>query len=144
MAENTPVRPKNDLTRVSTLADADILIVDGADGVRGITHADYEAQLGGAPSSDNPTNANLKEIVSAEGYEPTSITYGDNGVIESATVLWPDGSVGVYTTTTKNAAFSAVDAFTITHADSGKTVTQPAVTRNSSGAVTVKPALTVS
>lgn len=139
----TQTRPK-DLTRVSVVSDSDVFIVDGSDGLRGIVHADYEAQLAGVPSSSNPTNAILKEIVSAEGYELTAITYDSGGVVETATVLWPDGSTGVYTTTVKNTQFSAVDAFTITHADSGKTVTQSAVTRNSTGAVTVKPTLTVS
>lgn len=88
--------------------------------------------------------ARLVEITEAEGYQLSTITYDDDGVVETATVLWPDGSAGVYTTTTKNATFLTVDAFTITHSNSSKTVTQSAVTRDSSGRVTVKPALTVS
>jgi hypothetical protein len=59
-------------------------------------------------------------------------------------VTWPDGSGGTYTRTAKNATWLTVDAYTITHTVSGKTVTQAAVTRDSSGFVTVTPALTIS
>jgi hypothetical protein len=77
--------------------------------------------------------------------ELTAITY--NGtypmVIASATAKWPDGSAGTLTVTSTNTTWQAVDAYTITHADSGLTVTQAAVTRDAYGNVTVKPALTV-
>lgn len=86
----------------------------------------------------------LKEIVSAEGYELTSITRDVDGVPTTAVVKWPDGTAGVFTTTTKNATWLAVDAFTVIYAGSpAKTVTQTAVTRDAAGAVTAKPALIV-
>ena len=94
---------------------------------------------GGAAASDDV----LKMWTEGEAYEATSVTRDSDGVVTTATVVWPDGSAGTFTTTTKNTTWLAVDAFTITHADSGKTVTQAAVTRDSDGLVTTKPALTV-
>lgn len=95
--------------------------------------------LGGASASDQ----SLKDWASGECYELTAITYDADGVPTTATVKWPDGSAGTFTVTTKNSTWLAVDAFTISHTASGKTVTQAAVTRDSNGQVTVKPALTV-
>jgi hypothetical protein len=85
----------------------------------------------------------LKEWVSAEAFEIVAATYGVDGVLDSAIVKWPDGSAGVLTVTATNLSFMTVDAFTATHTLSGKTVTQPTVTRDAGGRVTVKPALTV-
>lgn len=101
--------------------------------------ADVAALAGGATVTD----ARLKEWVSGEDYELTAVTYDADGVPTTATVKWPDASAGTFTTTTKNSTWLAVDAYTISHTASGKTVTQTAVTRDSNGQVTVKPALTV-
>lgn len=98
------------------------------------------AVTGGAQVTDGL----LVEWTESEAFEATSVTRDAAGVATSATVKWPDGSAGTFTATTINSVWSAVDAYTITHTDSGKTVTQAAVTRDGSGAVTVKPALTVS
>lgn len=84
----------------------------------------------------------LRQWAQAEAYEPTAITRNSDGLVTTATVTWPDGSGGTLTATNYNATHSVYDGYTITHA-SGKTVTQAAVTRDSNGAVTVKPALTV-
>ncbi|MGK9270514.1 hypothetical protein KXR83_05875 [Williamsia muralis] len=64
----------------------------------------------------------------------------------SAPVVWPDGAPGTYTATTLSSAFpGAVDAYTITYGSPvTKTYTQPAVTRNASGAATAVPAIVVS
>ena len=63
----------------------------------------------------------------------------------SATVTWPDGTTGAYAGTASTNFPGAVDSYTVTWAGATtKTVTQAAVTRDSSGAVTVRPALTVS
>ena len=80
----------------------------------------------------------------AGAYEATSVTFDADQVVTTATVKWPDGSAGVFTRTAKDDEFLAVDAYTLTHTDSGKTVVQAGVTRDADGAVTVKPALTVS
>ncbi len=102
-------------------------------------NADLAAVAGGATATD----ARLKEWVSGEDYEITAATYDSDGVPTTATVKWPDGSAGTFTTTTKNRTWLAVDAYTISHTASGKTVTQATVTRDGNGQVTVKPALTV-
>lgn len=97
--------------------------------------------LGGAGVSDQQ----LKDWTESGSYEMTAITYHGTytNTISSATAKWPDGSSGTFTATSINATWEAIDAFTITHALSAKTVTQAAVTRNASGNVTTKPALTV-
>lgn len=85
----------------------------------------------------------LKEWTEGEDYELTSITRDGDGVVTTATVKWPDASGGTFTTVTKDATWLAINAYTITHTLSGKTVTQAAVTRNADGAITTKPALSV-
>lgn len=85
----------------------------------------------------------LAEWADGQNYELTAITRDSDGVITTATVKWPDGSAGTFTTTTKNTTWGAIDAYTITHTDSGLTITQSAVTRNANGEVTAKPAITI-
>lgn len=97
-------------------------------------------KLGGGAS---PTNNVLIGWTEGELYELTAVTWDTDGVPTTATVKWPDGSTGTFTTTNKNTTWLAIDAYTITHADSGKTVTQAAVTRDANGNITIKPALTV-
>jgi hypothetical protein len=89
------------------------------------------------------TAQTLKAWAEAGAYELTAITVDSDEVVTTATAKWPDGSAGTFTTTTKNSTWLAVDAYTISHTASAKTVTQTAVTRNSNGTVTIKPALTV-
>jgi hypothetical protein len=75
-----------------------------------------------------------------------TITRDGNGAATSAAVVWPDGATGVYTATTVSSAFpGAVDAYTVTYVREGvtQTATQAAVTRDASGAVTARPAITV-
>lgn len=74
-----------------------------------------------------------------------AVTRDSNDAATSAGVIWPDGTTGTYTATTVSTAFpGAVDAFTVTYVGATtKTVTQPAVTRSASGAVTTRPVMTV-
>jgi hypothetical protein len=95
--------------------------------------------LGGANVSD----AQLKAWTLAGAFAMTAITRDYLGVVSSATVTWPDGSDGTFTSTSTNLAWLTVDAFTVSHAASGKTATQPAVTRSVDGQVTAQPAVTV-
>lgn len=107
-------------------------------------HSGTYALIGdGASAGANATAAQLKEWAQGECYELTAITRDVNETPTTATVKWPDGSGGTFTTTTANATFFTVDAYTVTHTLSSKTVTQTAVTRDAAGAVTTKPALTV-
>lgn len=75
-----------------------------------------------------------------------AITRDANDAATSAPVVWPDGTAGTYTATSVSTAFpGAVDAYTITYGSPVTlTYTQPAVTRNANGAVTIRPAITVS
>lgn len=79
----------------------------------------------------------------SEAYTLTSATLDGDNVITVATVSWPDGSAGTFTRTNKNATHLTIDAYTITHTASSKTVTQALVTRNGAGKITAQPALTV-
>ena len=87
----------------------------------------------------------LKEWAEGGCYELTAITYNGSfsTIMASATVKWPDGSAGTLTVTAQNTTYLKETAYTITHTVSGKTVTQAAVTLNTDGNITVKPALTV-
>lgn len=96
--------------------------------------------LGGGATVDTRV---LKAWTQGEDYEPTSVTRNASGIVTSATVVWPDGSAGTFTTDTINTTWEAIDAYHITHTASGKTITQAAVSRNSAGAVITKPALTI-
>jgi len=93
----------------------------------------------GGTASDWP----LVAWTEAGAYEATSVTRDSDGVPTSAVLKWPDSSAGAFTLVTKNTTWLAVDAYTVSHADSGKTVTQAAVTRDANGNITTKPALTV-
>lgn len=91
-----------------------------------------------------PANAErLVEWAQGKDYEPLVITRDSEGRITTMTVKWPDTSAGTYVATDFNATHEVYDGYTIIHVDSGLTVTQAAVTRNSDGAITNKPALTV-
>lgn len=71
-----------------------------------------------------------------------AVTVDGDGAPISASLKWPDGTVGVYAGTASTEFPGAVDAYTVTYAGSPTiTITQPAVTRNESGQVTNSPAL---
>ncbi len=73
-----------------------------------------------------------------------AVTVDGNGVPTSATVKWPDGTAGVFAGTASATWPGALDAYTITYAGTPtKTYTQPTVTRNGSGFITNRPAITV-
>lgn len=123
-------------TAISTGAPVNSSVVNSP---LGQLDAAIVALHGGASVPDDT----LKAWAEGENYEVTAATYDADNVVTTATVKWPDGSAGTFTTTTKNATWLAVDAYTISHTASGKTVTQAAVTRDASGNITAKPALTI-
>ena len=84
------------------------------------------------------------EVLLQEGYEMTACVYDADQVLTSATVVWFDGSAGALTVTEIDADLLLPMAYQVTHADSGKTVTQPTITRDADGNITVKPVRTVS
>ena len=88
-------------------------------------------------------SARLLAAVAAGAYQPTAIQRDSTGLATNATVLWPDGTGGVLTVTEVNPTWLAVDAYTITYTNLGKTITQPAVSRDHNGHITNAPALTI-
>ena len=99
-----------------------------------------KGQLGGSGGGDS-----VKGWAYVQSFAVISATRNANNVITTASIVWPDGATGTFTTDTINATFNAIDAWHATHILSGttKTVTQTAVTRNASGAVTAQPAITL-
>lgn len=73
-----------------------------------------------------------------------AMTVDGNDLVTSAAVVWPDGSAGTLTITSRDAN-SAVLAYNITYLGSPvRTFTQPTITRNANGAATNVPAIVVS
>lgn len=106
--------------------------------------AALEAQVASLSGGATVTNARLIEWTEAAAYQMLTTVYSDMYplLIHYATVRWPDGSSGAFTVTASSGYWQAIDAYTVTHAASGKTITQPPVTRDE-GRVMIKPALTV-
>lgn len=104
------------------------------------------ALITGVTGGASVTANQLIAWTEAEAYQLTSIVYSPTytNTVNTGTVLWPDGSAGAWTTILINTTWEAIDTYSITHTDSGKTVTQPTVTRNAAGNVTIKPVLVVS
>jgi hypothetical protein len=75
-----------------------------------------------------------------------SIIRNSDGAATSADVVWPDGTVGTFTADILSTDFpGAVDAYHITYGSPTiRTYTQPAITRNTSGAATEVPQIVVS
>ena len=77
-----------------------------------------------------------------QAFQLVSSTRNIDDAITTATVKWPDGATGVFTSTELSTEFpGAIDAYTVTYekGDISYTLTQPTVTRNASGAVTAQP-----
>jgi len=73
-----------------------------------------------------------------------AITLDGSDQLLSAVVQWPDGTPGTLTVTARHST-GAVNAYNITYGSPAtKTFTQPAVTRNASGAATNVPQIVVS
>src|SRR5664279_408428 len=70
-----------------------------------------------------------------------TITRDSGGAATAATIVWPDGTSGTYTGTASGSFPGAIDSYVLTHGST--TFTQPTVTRDSTGAVTVRPQIVV-
>ncbi len=122
-------------------ADVIIAATQGLEGPKGDKGDAGENVIFGDAITDDA----LILLVSGECYQLININRDSDNVITSSDIIWAGGAAGVFTTTVKNNAFLAIDAYTMTYVidDVDKLVTQPTVTRNSDGAVIVKPELTV-
>ncbi len=76
--------------------------------------------------------------VSGGAYDATHTS-----ALTSATVVWPDGSAGAYTSLAIDATHGKVTSYQITHVASGRTLIQPAMTLDSNGNITAVPDITV-
>lgn len=97
----------------------------------------------------SPFQQELLEWVVAESFFLTSATRNSNGAVTTASVLWPDGQTGTLTTDVfaSGQALGAIDAYHITYVPTTgptMTITQAAVTRDSSGGVVAQPLPTFS
>jgi hypothetical protein len=92
-------------------------------------------------------NVQIKAWSNGQLYQLTTATRDANEAITTASVLWPDGSTGTFTTDTASTAFpGAIDAYHVTYVPSSgfsKTISQPTVTRDAAGAIIAQPALAV-
>jgi hypothetical protein len=130
-------------TPVSAANLGKLMVTDDAATAGTPTGDALRAAYGPVVASDNWLKtwaANVDNLIRS-----TTITRDANGAVKSAGAVWPDGTPGTYTTDTVSTAFpGAVDAYHVTYGSPAlKTVTQPALTRDSTGAVTTRPALTV-
>ena len=97
-------------------------------------------------NAEATSNIQLLDWAYVQAFAITSATRNTDDVITTASIVWPDGATGTFTTDTINTTYNSIDAWHATHILSGttKTVTQTAVTRNSNGAVTAQPVITIS
>ncbi|WIA99758.1 hypothetical protein [Curtobacterium sp. MCBA15_012] len=73
-----------------------------------------------------------------------SITRNADGVVTSAAVVWPDGTLGTLTTDVLDPS-GAINGYHLTYGSpTAKTFTQPTITRDSSGAAISIPQIVVS
>jgi hypothetical protein len=70
-----------------------------------------------------------------------NIYRNSSNVVTSASVQWPDGTTGTYTSLSFDSATGAVNSYKITKGIA--TYTQPILTRNSDGAVTNRPGIVI-
>lgn len=75
-----------------------------------------------------------------------AITRSASGAATAFGVVWDDGATGQFTGTESTTTPGAIDSYVVTHVLAGVTITytQPALTRDASGAVTARPGITVS
>jgi hypothetical protein len=106
-----------------------------------------QAQLASMQTTINTiAQSSLLQWAYTSAFQLVSATRDANGAIVTASIVWPDGATGTFTTDVASTAFpGAIDAWHATHVLGGitKTVTQPAVTRDVNGAVIAQPAITI-
>jgi hypothetical protein len=99
-------------------------------------------QGGGADAQENYLLAHWPAALGNMTGAPTyDAVYTD--VIETVNVDWPDGSAGVYTAVTIDATWEEPTEWTLTHVDSGLTLTASGLVRNAAGQITTQMTLSV-
>ena len=107
-----------------------------------LTQADADANYAPAGYALRQLAANPDQL--AVG----AITRSTTGAATGFSVVWPDGATGTFTGTESASFPGAIDSYTVTHVAGSPpattTYTQPALTRDASGAVTARPAIEMS
>lgn len=121
-------------------------IANATDPAKGAALVGFDATLTYPNGSVGKQIALLLSWAYNQTFQLVSGARDSNGALTSATIKWPDGINGVFTTDVASTAFpGAIDAWHATYlGTTTKTVTQPLVTRDANGAVTVQPAITIS
>lgn len=113
----------------------------------GSLSASAQAQITAISTTVNAiAQSSLLQWAYTSAFQLVVATRDANDAIVTASIVWPDGATGTFTTDVASTAFpGAIDAWHATHVLDGvtKTVTQSAVTRNATGAVTAQPAITI-
>ncbi|MFM0226172.1 hypothetical protein [Paraburkholderia dipogonis] len=125
--------------------DANTVVTTAGGPVRSLAKlvADNQALIDAALT----LNQSLLQWAYASAFRLVSATRDANAAIVTASIVWPDGATGTFTTDTASTAFpGAIDAWHATYINGviSHTVTQTAVTRDATGAVTAQPAITIS
>lgn len=96
-------------------------------------------------STKTDKSASLLSWAYTQSFQLVSSTRDANSAIVSASIVWPDGVLGVFTTDVASTAFpGAIDAWHATYSSTpSKLITQPTVTRDANGAVLTQPAITI-
>lgn len=102
-------------------------------------------QINQARGAGNGNNSLLMSWALVQAFTLVSATRDANEAIIAGSILWPDGTPGVFTTDIASVDFpGAIDAWHATYAGNpARTVTQAAVTRDAAGAVIAQPVITV-
>ena len=97
--------------------------------------------LAATQAASTATNTALKAWAYVQNFRVTSVTRRADGAVTSANIAWPDGTLGVYTALVFNAKITnATDSWQATYVGTTtKTILQPTITRDSTGAVIVQP-----
>lgn len=112
-----------------------------------------DGSLGNTPLSAarlNELETDLESALLALARDPEqlfagAITRNTDGAATSAVIEWPDGVTGTYSGTASVSFPGSINTYTVTRTGTPTvTFTQPAVTRDASGYITNRPAITVS
>jgi hypothetical protein len=122
----------------ATVSGSIITLARGSFTVEG--HA-YNGEGGGLGFATTAISERLIAWTLGQLWSYTSISRDVDGVLTSASVRWPDNTVGTLTRTAKDATWQAVTSFTVSY--NALTVTQSAITFDVNGNLATRPRPTV-
>lgn len=137
---------------VSRRVTADALAAPGLDKKvtkvegKGLSTEDFTTTEKQKLAKLDPQSYSLISWAYATAFRLVNAVRDANSAIVTANIVWPDGSSGIFTTTTASVEFpGAIDAWSATYLgpSGAKVVTQPLVTRDANGAVSAQPAITI-